>query len=79
MEFYYIWFVLFAFAAYYVVTDENVAKFVYLIYKNAEIQYHKMIWWIKYNPRNPIVRYLMERKSMKLAEELMKEFEKENE
>jgi len=27
------------------------------------------------NPRNPVVKWLMYRKSMKMAEELMKEFE----
>ena len=34
-----------------------------------------MIWWVINNPRNPIVKYLMWKRSMKLAEELMREYE----
>ena len=32
------------------------------------------VWWIINNPRNPIVKYLMWRRSMKMAEDIMKEF-----
>jgi hypothetical protein len=32
---------------------------------------------VLYNPDNPIVRWNMHRKSIKMAEELMKEFENE--
>ena len=41
----------------------------------AKVQYEKTKWWILHNPANPIVKYLMWRRSMELAEELMKEFE----
>jgi len=37
------------------------------------LQYEKLKWWVLYNPDNPIVRWNMHRKSMKMAEELMKE------
>jgi hypothetical protein len=39
----------------------------------ARVQYEKTKWWIVHNPANPIVKYLMWRKSMKLAEEIMRE------
>lgn len=76
MEVYYIWIVIFAIIAYIIVSDRNVSDaFVYIfdITKNNII---KQIWWLKNNPRNPIVKYLMWRRSMKMAEELMEEFEK---
>jgi hypothetical protein len=75
METYYIWFVLFAMIGYLIVSDKNVSDaFVYIfdITKNNII---KQIWWLKNNPRNPIVKYLMWRRSMRMAEDLMKKFE----
>ena len=30
---------------------------------------HK-IWWLRHNPANPVVKYIMYRKNLKLAEEL---------
>jgi hypothetical protein len=40
----------------------------------ARVQYEKTKWWILHNPANPIVKYLMWRRSMKLAKELMDEY-----
>jgi hypothetical protein len=78
METYYIWLILFAVVGYIIVSDKNVLDaFVYIfdITKNNII---KQIWWLKNNPKNPVVKYLMHRRSMKMAEELMKEFESKN-
>jgi hypothetical protein len=78
METYYIWLVLFAIVAYIIVSDRNVSDaFVYIfdIIKNNII---KQIWWLKNNPKNPVVKYLMHRRSMEMAKELMKEFESKN-
>jgi hypothetical protein len=78
METYYIWLILFAVVGYIIVSDRNVLDaFVYIfdITKNNII---KQIWWLKNNPKNPVVKYLMHRRSMKMAEELMKEFESKN-
>lgn len=44
----------------------------------ARVEYEKVKWWILHNPANPIVKYIMWRRSIKLAEELMKEFEDKN-
>ncbi len=44
----------------------------------ARVQYEKTKWWILHNPANPIVKYLMWRRSNQLAKELMKELESRN-
>jgi hypothetical protein len=75
---YYAWFALLAIIAYVIISDRNVADaFVYIfdIVKNKIV---RQIWWIKNNPRNPIVKYLMWRRSNQLAKELMKELESKN-
>jgi hypothetical protein len=69
MEIYYFWFFLFAVAAYFIVTDESVAKLVHYASRLLRFQYEKTKWWILHNPRNPIVKYLMWRRAMKLAKE----------
>ena len=74
----YIYFIIFFCIGYLIVTDQSVAKAVYLLSQLVRIQYEKLKWWIFYNPKNPIVKYLMWRNSMKLAEELIKDFENKN-
>jgi hypothetical protein len=71
----YIYFIIFACIAYLIVTDESVAAAVVLLSHLIKFQYEKTKWMILHDPRNPIVKYLMYRKSLKIAEELMKEFE----
>jgi hypothetical protein len=44
----------------------------------VRVQYEKTKWWVLYNPANPIVKYLMWRRSMKLAKELVDELESKN-
>jgi hypothetical protein len=79
MTAYYFWFGIFTFLFYLVATDDSVAYAVTLVSKLVRFQYEKTKWWLLHNPQNPIVKYLMYRNSMKMAEELMKEFaEKEN-
>ena len=69
----YIYFVIFFCIAYLIITDQSVAKGFYMLTQLAQVQYEKVKWWIIYNPANPIVRYFMWRRSMKLAKELMEE------
>jgi hypothetical protein len=69
----YIYFIIFFCIAYLIITDQSVAKGFYMLTQLAQIQYEKVKWWIIYNPANPIVRYFMWRRSMKLAKELMEE------
>lgn len=74
-------FLLFVFAvvAYFIVTDESVAAAFYYVTKLAKAYIDRQWWWLTHNPRNPVVKYLIHRRSMKMAEELMKQFEKESE
>jgi hypothetical protein len=44
----------------------------------ARVQYEKVKWWVQHSPSNIFVRWLIHRRSMKMAKELMKEFEEKN-
>ena len=44
----------------------------------ARVQYEKTKWWVLHNPANPIVKYLMWRRSYKLAKELQEELQSRN-
>ena len=74
---YYFWFFAFAVIAYFVVTDNSVAILVNLITKLVGIWFEKKKWWLLNNPRNPIVKYLIWRRSLKLAKEIQNEIEME--
>jgi hypothetical protein len=69
----YIYLIIFFCVAYLVVTDQSVARAFYMLTQLARVQYEKVKWWVAHNPANPIVRYLMWRRAMKLAEELQRE------
>ncbi len=71
---YYLWFFAFAVSAYFIVTDNSVATMVNLISKLVGIWFEKKKWLLLNNPRNPVVKYLMWRRALKLAKELEKEF-----
>ena len=70
----YIYFVIFFCIAYLIVTDQSVARAFYMLTQLARVEYEKAKWWILHNPANPIVKYFMWRRSMKLAKELMDEY-----
>jgi hypothetical protein len=72
---YYISFLIFAVLAYLIATDSSIATFVDYVFKLIKTDYEKKKWWLLNNPRNPVVKYLMWRRSMKLAKELMDEYE----
>lgn len=75
MEIYYFWFFLFAVAAYFIATDESVAKLVDYASKLLRFQYEKIKWWVIHNPKTPWARYSIHRRSIKLAEDLIKDIE----
>ena len=70
---------MFAVVAYVIVTDERVAAaFLYAIkLANTEIKRHW--WWLTNNPRNPVVKYMIYRRSLRLSKELMVEINKDKE
>lgn len=74
MNSYYTYLLIFFILSYLIITDKSIATFVVLLSKISRLWYEKIKWWIIYNPSNPVVKYLMWRKSMKLAEELMNQY-----
>ena len=66
----YVYLIIFFCVAYLVLTDDSVARALYLLTQLARIQYQKFKWWILYNPANPIVKYLMWRRALRTAKEL---------
>jgi len=74
MNFYYITLSIFAVAAYFILTDEGVAAAFFYVTKLAKAYIEQQWWWLTNNPRNPVVKYMMWRRSEKLAQELMDEF-----
>jgi hypothetical protein len=76
MNAYYFWFGIFIFVFYLVATDDSVAYAITLVSKLVRFQYEKIKWGLLYNPRNPIVKWLMWRNALRMAKELEKEFKK---
>ena len=72
---YYAWFAIFAIVSYTIISDRNVADAFVYIFDIVKNKIAKQIWWLKNNPRNPVVKYLMWRRSIKLAKELMDEYQ----
>ena len=71
MDSHYILFALFAVAAYFIVTDESVAAAFFYVTKLAKAYIDRQWWWITHNPRNPVIKYLIYRRSLKMAEKIM--------
>ena len=70
---------MFAVVAYIIVTDERAAAaFLYAI-KLVVTNIKRQWWWLTNNPRNPVVKYLIYRRSLRITKELMAEINKEKE
>tara|TARA_A100001035_G_scaffold171699_1_gene136242 strand:+ start:206 stop:451 length:246 start_codon:yes stop_codon:yes gene_type:complete len=66
----------FAVVAYFIVIDESVAAaFVYAL-KLVSTNIRRHWWWLLNNPKNPVVKYFIHRRSMRLAKELVEEINK---
>ena len=74
----YFWLGLFLIIGYFVVTDKSLATFFVLTQKRIELEYEKLKWRIMQSPDNPIVKYMIWRRSIKLAKELRKELNEKN-
>lgn len=71
----YIYLIIFFCIGYLIITDQSIARAFHMFTQLVRVQYEKTKWWALHNPANPIIKYLMWRRSMRLAEELMKEYE----
>ena len=78
MNSYYIYFIIFTCIAYLIVTDASIAKLIVLLITIVRVKYERVKWWLIYSPTNPIVKYMMWRRSWKIAKELQKEFDSRN-
>ena len=78
MNSYYIYFIIFTCIAYLIVTDESIAKLFVILTALLKVKYERVKWWLIYSPTNPIVKYMMWRRSWKIAKELQKEFDSRN-
>lgn len=74
----YIYLIIFGCIAYLIVTDESVAALVNYSSRLLRFQYEKVKWLVVHSPDNLIVRWLIHRRSMKIAKELLKELEDKN-
>ena len=70
---------MFAVVAYIIVTDERAAAAFVYVSKLANTEIRRHWWWLTNNPRNPVVKYLIYRRSFRLAKELMAEINKDKE
>ena len=69
----YLWLVVFSFALYFIITDESIAAAFYYMIRLAKAYIQRQWWWFTHNPRNPVVKYLIYRRSLKMAEEMMRQ------
>ena len=79
MNFYALLFAIFAVAAYFIVTDESVAAAFYYVSRLAKSYIDRQMWWLMHNPANPVVKYIIYRRSLKMADDLMAEINKNKE
>ena len=74
----YFYLIIFGFLAYLICTDSSIARFFVYIVEIIRIRGYKILWWLRYNPRNPIVKYIMWRRAIQMAKELQKELEEKS-
>ena len=72
----YVCFLIFGILAYIIITDSNVARAYDYVLKLASTNIKHWWWWTTNNPANPVVKYLMYRKNLKLAKELRAKIDK---
>ena len=78
---YLLWLTLFCAVLYMMTVDENVAEFVNLFFMGVWVQLKKYYYMVKLHPfwiMNPIGKWWMVRKYRKMAEEMMKSIQTEN-
>jgi hypothetical protein len=71
--YYYILFTIFAFIFYVMSIDSNVSTYLNIIFKLLKVNYEKLIWLIRFHPKNPITNLIMRFKYNKIAKDLHKE------
>ena len=67
-----IYLLVFGCVMYLIFTDENIAKLVGYLGRLIQFQYNKTKWLLLHSPSNPIVKYIIYRRSLKTAEKILK-------
>ena len=75
----YLWLLIFGVCLYVISTDENVAKAFFYVFELVKTNIRKKWWWITHDPGNPVVKYMIYRRSLRIAKELMVEINKDKE
>ena len=70
---------IFVIMGYFIATDEGVAAAYFYIIKLANTYIRRQWWWLTNKPRNPVVKYLAYRRSLRMAKELMEKINKHKE
>lgn len=73
---YTIWITLFAIIGYLIVVDQNVPKFIYLLFETCRVNIIRFFWMIRYHPSNPVTNLLFKWKYERLAKKLEKDLDK---
>lgn len=66
--------ILFVIFAYLIIVDKNVAEYLTLIFKISRLNVERILWMIKFHPRNPISNLMLKWKYDKIARDLEKQF-----
>jgi hypothetical protein len=74
----YIYFIIFSCVGYLIVTDASVARLLVLLTGLARVQYQRVKWYMQHSPDNPLVKFIIHRRSLRLAKELMEELAKKD-
>ena len=72
----YIYFIIFFCIGYLIVSDASVARLFVLLTGLVRIKYEQIKWYILHSPANPLVKFMIHRRSLRLAKELAKELNK---
>jgi len=72
----YLWLLIFGVCLYVISTDENVAKAFFYVFELVKTNIRRKWWWLTNNPANPVVKYMLYRKNLKLAKELRAKIDK---
>lgn len=58
-----------------IIIELKALNLIYLIFDLVKLEFQILKWKILLDPRNPIVKYLTWRQSLKLAKELLRDLE----
>jgi hypothetical protein len=72
----YVYFIIFSCIGYLIVSDASVARLFVLLTGLVRVKYEQIKWYILHSPTNPLVKFMIHRRSLRLAKELMEELAK---